>query len=89
MLLLAAAGAAQPERPNIILLVSDDQGWWDIGAHGNEDIETPTLDRLASDGVELTRFYVAPVCAPTRAGLMTGRVQKAHVWGVATGEVRD
>ena len=72
-LFLVALGLSQEPRPNVILLVSDDQGWWDIGAHGNEDIETPTLDRLAAEGVELTRFYVAPVCAPTRAGLMTGR----------------
>ncbi len=61
------------ERPNIVLIVTDDQGWWDLGGHGNEAIETPNLDRLAADGVELTRFYVQPVCAPTRAGLMTGR----------------
>ncbi len=70
---LAVSALAQDASPNIILIVSDDQGWWDIGIHGNKDIETPTLDRLASEGVELTRFYVAPVCAPTRAGLMTGR----------------
>ena len=60
-------------KPNIVLIVTDDQGWWDLGSHGNPDIETPNLDRLAAEGVELTRFYVQPVCAPTRAGLMTGR----------------
>ena len=60
-------------QPNIVLIVTDDQGWWDIGSHGNRDIETPNLDRLASESVELTHFYVQPVCAPTRAGLMTGR----------------
>ena len=65
--------AAASTRPNIVLIVTDDQGWWDLGSHGNKDIETPNLDRLASEGVELTRFYVQPVCAPTRAGLMTGR----------------
>ena len=70
---LASFAGAQDTPPNIILLVSDDQGWWDVGIHGNEDIETPTLDQLAAEGVELTRFYVAPVCAPTRAGLMSGR----------------
>ena len=64
---------ASAARPNIVLIVTDDQGWWDLGSHGNQDIETPNLDGLASEGVELTRFYVQPVCAPTRAGLMTGR----------------
>jgi arylsulfatase A len=69
--LVSSASAA--ERPNILLMVSDDQGWWDVGVNGNPDIETPTLDRLAREGVNLTRFYAAPVCSPTRAGLMTGR----------------
>ncbi len=68
-----AASQAPSKQPNIVLIVTDDQGWWDVGAHGNPDIDTPNLDRLASEAVELTRFYVQPVCAPTRAGLMTGR----------------
>ncbi len=70
---LAAASAAAAEHPNILLMVSDDQGFWDVGVNGNPDIETPALDRLARQGVNLTRFYAAPVCSPTRAGLMTGR----------------
>lgn len=69
----AAQKAGKPPRPNILLIVTDDQGWWDLGVHGNKTLETPHLDRLAKDGVRFTRFYVAPVCAPTRAGLMTGR----------------
>ena len=73
LLALATVSAGAYARPNIVLIVTDDQGWWDIGSHGNADIETPNLDRLASESVELTRFYVQPVCAPTRAGLMTGR----------------
>ncbi len=67
------ASLAAEARPNIVLIVTDDQGWWDLGSHGNREIETPNLDALASESVELTRFYVQPVCAPTRAGLMTGR----------------
>lgn len=59
--------------PNIILIMTDDQGWGQVGSHGNEVINTPNLDRLASQSVEFTRFYVSPVCAPTRASLMTGR----------------
>ena len=60
-------------RPNIILVITDDQGWAQLGSHGDEVLRTPHLDRLASESVELTRFYVSPVCAPTRASLMTGR----------------
>lgn len=65
--------AGRSPRPNVLLIVTDDQGWWDLGVHGNKTLQTPTLDRLAKEGVRFTRFYVAPVCAPTRAGLMTGR----------------
>ena len=59
--------------PNIIVILTDDQGYGDVGLHGNNAIRTPTFDRFAAEGVELTRFYVEPVCAPTRAALMTGR----------------
>lgn len=67
------AAAVQTRRPNIVLIVSDDQGWWDLSHHGNPVIETPNLDRLARESVQFRRFYVSPVCAPTRASLMTGR----------------
>ena len=60
-------------RPNIILVITDDQGWAQLGSHGDEFLRTPHLDRLAGESMELTRFYVSPVCAPTRASLMTGR----------------
>ncbi len=66
------AAAAQP--PNILLIVSDDQGYRDLGCAGSPDIRTPHLDRLASQGVRLTSFYVAcPVCTPSRGALLTGR----------------
>ena len=61
------------ERPNIIVVLTDDQGIGDLGLHGNKQIRTPHLDRFAQSGLRLTRFYVEPVCAPTRAALMTGR----------------
>ena len=64
---------AAQDKPNIVLIVTDDQGWWDVGAYGNKSIETPAMDRLAREGVRFTDFYVSPVCAPTRASLMTGR----------------
>lgn len=61
------------KQPNIILVMTDDQGYWDTGISGNPHIETPTIDRMAAEGVTFTRFYANMVCAPTRAGLMTGR----------------
>lgn len=73
--MLAAGGAAareQPRRPNIAIIVADDLGWNDAGYHGSR-IQTPHLDRLARQGVQLDRFYSTPVCSPTRAGLLTGR----------------
>ncbi|MDA2924535.1 arylsulfatase, partial [Acidobacteria bacterium AH-259-L09] len=64
---------SRKERPNIILILTDDQGYGDVGVHGNDKIRTPNLDRFAAQGIELTRFYCSPVCSPTRASLMTGR----------------
>lgn len=67
-------GGREPlARPNIVLIITDDQGWAQVGVHGNEILQTPHLDALASQGVEFTRFYVSPACAPTRASLLTGR----------------
>ncbi len=60
------------ERPNIVLIIADDLGWGDVGYHGAA-VRTPNIDRLARQGVELERFYVCPVCSPTRTGIMTGR----------------
>lgn len=67
------ADQTQKMRPNVVLILSDDQGYGDVGFHGNTVLKTPHLDRLAKTGFELTRFYCSPVCAPTRASLMTGR----------------
>ncbi len=62
------------EKPNILLIVSDDQGYRDLGAAGSPDIKTPHLDRLARQGVRLTSFYVTcPFCTPSRASILTGR----------------
>ena len=67
------AEPALPSKPNVILVVTDDQGFGDVGVHGNDKIRTPHLDRFARKGIRLTRFYCQPLCSPTRAGLMTGR----------------
>ena len=64
----------QTQRPNIVLIVSDDVGYADIGAYGSRDIPTPHIDRVAQEGIRFTNAYVSgPYCSPTRAGLMTGR----------------
>lgn len=72
-----AAGEATSSRPNVIVIISDDQGWADLGAQSTRaDVRTPHLDALAADGVLCRRGYVsAPVCVPSRAGLLTGRCQ--------------
>jgi len=66
-------GCAAADRPNILLIVTDDQGYGDLGVHDNPRIKTPNLDEFASQSVRLKSFYVSPVCAPTRASLLTGR----------------
>jgi len=67
----------QPQRssthPNILLIITDDQGYGDLGVHGNPKLRTPNLDRLARESVVFQSFYVSPVCSPTRASLLTGR----------------
>ncbi|MFY0687225.1 MAG: arylsulfatase [Cyclobacteriaceae bacterium] len=63
--------------PNILLIITDDQGWGDVGFHQNDTIRTPRLDALADESLVLERFYVSPVCAPTRASLLTGRYHLA------------
>jgi arylsulfatase/arylsulfatase A len=79
MLLAAALHAGVPRscpaetRPNIVLIMTDDMGYGDLGFHGNPVIDTPNLDAMAKRSARLTTFYVSPVCAPTRASLMTGR----------------
>ncbi|MFK7926197.1 MAG: arylsulfatase [Bacteroidia bacterium] len=71
--LIACQSPTPPAPPNVIFILSDDQGYGDLQIHGNDSIDTPILDRLANDGTRLDQFYVSPVCAPTRASLMTGR----------------
>jgi arylsulfatase len=67
------ADAPFPSRPNIIFLLTDDQGYGDISAHSNPVLKTPNLDRLHNEGVRFTDFHVSPTCSPTRSALLTGR----------------
>lgn len=81
LVLCAAASvglAQQPAtRPNVVLIITDDMGYGDLGSYGAPDVRTPNIDALARDGVRFTEFYAnAPSCTPTRAGLITGRYQQ-------------
>lgn len=85
MLLLLAMGGGAAERPNILFILADDLGSYDVGWRGS-NIKTPNLDKLALGGARLDQFYVQPVCSPTRAALLTGRYPMRH--GLQVGVVR-
>ena len=75
--------------PNVILILTDDQGWGDLSLNGNVDITTPNIDRLGTMGIRFDRFYVSPVCSPTRAELLTGRHHvRGGVYGTSAGGER-
>jgi len=87
---VARAKSEEPQdvlqRPNVVLIVTDDQGYGDLGCHGNPILKTPHLDRLFSESVRLTNFHVDPTCSPTRAALMTGRYStRTGVWHTVMG----
>lgn len=76
-------------KPNIILIMSDDQGWGDLSVKGNKNISTPNIDKLAETGITFDRFYVCAVCSPTRAELLTGRYHvRGGVYATSTGGER-
>jgi arylsulfatase A-like enzyme len=84
---VTATLAAAP--PNIVIFLADDAGWGDYSHSGNAQVQTPHIDSLARSGVSLDRFYVQPVCAPTRAEMLTGRYHpRGGVRGVSTGQER-
>lgn len=87
LLLLMAVSCSQVNTPppNVVIALTDDQGWGDLGFNGNTNISTPNIDKMAREGAVFERFYVSPVCSPTRAELLTGRY---HVRGgvYSTGE---
>lgn len=80
------ASSSDNTKPNIVLIVTDDQGYGDIAAHGNKMIKTPNLDTLYRQSLRLTNFHVDPTCAPTRSALMTGRYStRTGVWHTIMG----
>ncbi len=84
LLCVVTAGAAQ--RPNVVLVITDDQGYGDLSCHGNPVLKTPHLDKLHADSVRLTDYHVAPTCSPTRAALITGHwTNRTGVWHTIMG----
>jgi arylsulfatase A-like enzyme len=74
------------QQPNVILIMTDDQGYGDLGCHGNPAIRTPNLDKLHDQSVRFTNFHVDPTCAPTRGALMTGKYShRVRVWSTIQG----
>jgi len=69
---ISEASTPNYNRPNVLIILVDDLGWADLGFRGS-DIETPSIDRLAREGLVLNRFYAMPICTPTRSALMTAR----------------
>ena len=66
-------------KPNVVFILTDDQGPWAAGCCGNDEVRTPNIDRLASAGMRFENFFcTSPVCSPARASLMTGRIPSAH-----------
>lgn len=82
----AAAPAPPGKRPNLVLIITDDQGYGDLSCHGNSQLRTPALDALHRQSVRLTNFHVDPTCSPTRSALMTGRYSsRTGVWHTIRG----
>jgi arylsulfatase len=73
LLLVRCGNPDKAEQPNVILIMTDDQGFGDLGFYGNPHVKTPVIDKLASESVRFDEFLVSPVCAPTRSALLTGR----------------
>jgi arylsulfatase A-like enzyme len=84
-----SASQDKTKRPNFILILTDDQGWGDLSVNGNKNLSTPNIDRLAQTGVTFDRFFVCPVCSPTRAEILTGRYHvRGGVYSTSTGGER-
>src|SRR3954449_12329425 len=86
---LVSTATDAAETPNVVVILSEDQGWGDLSVHGNVNLSTPNIDSLARDGALFDRFYVCPVCSPTRAEFLTGRYHpRGGVHSTSTGGER-
>jgi len=86
VIILLTSCNGDKQKPNVVLVITDDQGYGDIAAHGNPWIKTPSMDKLWEESVRLTDYHVSPTCAPTRSALMTGRYNdRVGVWHTVTG----
>ena len=72
-LLFFTAFITKAQQPNVILIITDDQGYGEVAAHGNQQISTPEMDKLYNTGIRLNNFHVNSVCSPSRAAIMTGK----------------
>ena len=86
---LALLLANTQASPNVVVILTDDQGWGDLSLHGNTNLDTPNIDKLAADGAQFDRFFVCPVCSPTRAEFLTGRYHtRSGVYSTSAGGER-
>ena len=89
LILLAQAHTARAAAPNVLVVLTDDQGWGDLSLNGNKNLQTPRIDSLARDGASFERFFVCPVCSPTRAEFLTGRYHpRSNVYSTSAGGER-
>ena len=86
---LVASSAISADRPNVVVILTDDQGWGDLSINGNKNLNTPHIDSLAQEGIRFDRFYVCAVCSPTRAEFLTGRYHaRSGVYSTSQGGER-
>src|SRR5210317_1959102 len=87
--LAATSIHAAPQNPNVVVILTDDQGWGDLSLNGNKNLSTPSIDSLAREGASFESFYVCPVCSPTRAEFLTGRYHpRSGVFSTSAGGER-
>lgn len=87
--LIPFASVPAATKPNVVVILTDDQGWGDLSLNGNTNLDTPNIDSLAADGASFDRFYVCPVCSPTRAEFLTGRYHpRSGVYSTSAGGER-
>ncbi|WP_339922109.1 arylsulfatase [uncultured Cyclobacterium sp.] len=88
-LIACKSGEKEKIRPNVLIILTDDQGWGDLSFTGNPNLKTPNIDKLGVEGISFDKFYVSPVCSPTRAEMLTGRYHlRGGVSGTSAGQER-